>query len=242
MNRHRHGCRRARAFTLIEVLIAIAAFAIILSTIGGVFYTGLRLRNKAAAATEKSLPLQQALAVIKRDLAGIVPPGTNLFGQLQSTPTASSLQNGQQNPALNMGSASTQISPDFYTLTGYLDDSTPWPQLQKVSYRLAESENRNAGKNLIRAVTRNLLPVLTEDTPAEQLLLSGVSDVMFFYFDGTEWIDTWDSTTAQPSLPHAIKVQLQLAADESGQTFPPVELVVPVMVEASTNSSSSSQQ
>ena len=54
-----------RAFTLLELLIAVMAFAIVLAAINGVFYSGLKLRNRSAASLEKSLPLAQALTVLK---------------------------------------------------------------------------------------------------------------------------------------------------------------------------------
>ena len=65
------------------------------------------------------------------------------------------------------------------------------------------------------------------------------------YWDGTQWRDSWDSTIADPTtgltnmLPQAIKVQIQLAAPQStARAFAavaPIELVVPVTVQAPTN-------
>src|SRR5436309_5204412 len=75
---HESAPCRPNAFTLIEVLIAAAAFAIVLAAINAVFYSALRLRNKTAAALDEALPLQQAVAIIKRDLANIVVPGGTL--------------------------------------------------------------------------------------------------------------------------------------------------------------------
>ena len=55
------------AFTLIEIMIAVAAFAIVLAAINTIFYTALRLRNSTTAAIEKALPMEHALGVIRRD-------------------------------------------------------------------------------------------------------------------------------------------------------------------------------
>jgi hypothetical protein len=38
---------------------------------------------------DASLPLQQTLAILKRDLANLVPPGGTLCGELQTTPSSS---------------------------------------------------------------------------------------------------------------------------------------------------------
>jgi len=93
-------------------------------------------------------------------------------------------------------------------------------------------------------VTRNLLPATVEDEPAQQWLMSGVQSLKFYYHDGTQWRDSWDSTTADPTtgqtntLPAAIKLQIQLIAKEGGRPLSlsaPVELVVPIVVRGRTN-------
>ena len=236
------------AFTLLELLIAVVAFAIVLAAINGVFYSGLKLRNRSAASLEKSLPLTQALTILKRDLASIAPPSTNttkLIGELQSSPTGTSGSQPQFGSLAGatggMSGQSSQVSPDFYTLSGLLDSDSPWPNVQKVAYLLVDSTNRSAlGKDLIRAVTRNLLPAGgIEEEPVEQLLLTDVSDVLFFFFDGTDWQESWDSTADETmKLPRAIKVQLQMASEDRASQQPPIELVVPLTVEASTNTTS----
>ena len=245
--------RPCHAFTLLELLIAVVAFAIVLAAINGVFYSGLKLRNRSAASLEKSLPLAQALLVLKRDIANLAPPSTNenrLIGELQSTPTGTGASSTPRFGSIAgatgaSGGQNSQISPDFYTLSGLLDSAAPWPSVQKVAYLLVESTNRNAlGRDLVRAVTRNLLPAGgIKELPAEQLLLSDVEDVFFLYHDGTDWQETWDSTADQTrKLPRAIKVQIQLAGASPAELRPPVELVVPIVVEATTNSVSGGSQ
>ena len=231
--------RPRHAFTLLEILIAIAAFAIVLAAINSVFYSGLKLRNRAAASLEKSLPLTQALTVLKRDLANLAVPGGTLSGELQT-----SLISGSASLIGGASDSSTPVSPDFHTLSGLVDADAPWPSLQRVSYRLADATNTAAlGKDLFRAVTRNLLPSAVEDPPQEQLLLQGVEDVLFFYHDGTDWLESWDSTADETrKLPRAIKVQLVMAAADRASQSSPIELIVPIVVEASTNSVSGGEQ
>ena len=62
------------ALTILSVLIAVAIFAIVLAAINTVFYSALRLRNRSAAAFDEALPVQQAVAIIKRDLAAKIRP------------------------------------------------------------------------------------------------------------------------------------------------------------------------
>jgi type II secretion system protein J len=214
--------RGARAFTLLEVLIAVVVFSVVLAAMNAVFYGAMRLRNRATAAMETARPTQQALALIKRDLASLVLPGGPLSGALQTTSTTNTIVG--------------QASPAFYTASGLIDETSPFAQVQRVSYLLADSTNRTGGRDLFRAVSRNLLPTLAEDPPVLQWLMSGVDRLAFLFYDGMQWRDLWDSATEPTVLPLAIKVQIALAIDERGQGVrAPIELVVPVTVQAGTN-------
>src|SRR5437899_9614128 len=64
-----------RAFTLLELLLAVLVFSIVLTAIHVVFFSALKLRARTTEAIERALPLQQTVAIIKRDLENIVPPG-----------------------------------------------------------------------------------------------------------------------------------------------------------------------
>jgi prepilin-type N-terminal cleavage/methylation domain-containing protein len=228
-------------FTLMEVLLAVGIFSIVLLAIHLVFYGAVRLRNKTTAEIESALPLQHTLALLHRDLSNLVLPGGVLSGELQSTPTTGT-QLGQAGPAPLATQAANlpgQSSPDFYTATAVLDDTYPWAEIQRVSYFLANPTNQTVGRDLFRSVSRNLLPVL-EETPEEQWMMSGVQSILFYFYDGQQWRDTWDSTTETNALPGAIKVAIQLASADgiptSGPSAPaPIELVVPILVRAGTN-------
>jgi prepilin-type N-terminal cleavage/methylation domain-containing protein len=239
-----HRGHRLSAFTLMEVLIAVAAFAIVLAAINSVFFGALRLRNKTAEAFDESLALQHTLALLRNDIANLLPPGGTLSGNLQTTPSTAGLASGS---GMNVSMASMalvaaasrpgQSSPEFYSTTGVIDETSPWSQVQKVSYYLTPSTNGTAGRDLIRSVTRNLLPSFQEQ-PVQLPILSGVENIYFQYHDGTQWKDTWDSTSETASrLPTAVRVQIHMAAVERGKMIPPpIELVVPVMVFGGTNS------
>jgi len=221
-------------FTLLELLLAVLVFSIVLGAIHIVFFSAFRLRNRTAEAIERSLPLQQSLAIIKRDLANIVPPSGTLSGALQSTPTVST---SSSMAGLRRG----QNGPEFYTATGIVDDTAPWSEIRRVSYFLAAPTNDAPALDLYRSVACNLLPV-SQDEAEDQFLMSGVEAIAFQYFDGTTWRDTWDSTQVDSAtglsnnLPRAIKLELQLYNENHTLGLPsPVQLIVPVVVMARTN-------
>lgn len=225
-----------RGFTLLELLLAVLVFSIVLGAMHVVFFSAFKLRNKTADAIERALPLQQALSIVKRDLSNIVPPGGLMSGSLQSTPTASSTGSGMPSSSMNHGNG-----PQFYTAVGSVDDTAPWGEVERVTYFLAPPTNNTMGMDLYRSVSRNLLP-LNQDQTDDQFMMSGVKAITFQYYDGNAWKDTWDSTLPDTTtgltniLPRAIKLQLELYNDNVAMGAPaPVEMVVPILVQARTN-------
>lgn len=224
----RNPTLRWRAFTLIEVLLAVAIFGMVLLAIHSIFHGALRLRNRTTQAIEEALPVERAMATLRSDLAGIVAPGGTLAGNL--TTTTPSTEGLLSQPLI-----------EFYTSGGVLTDVAPWGDIQRVSYTLGATTNLAAGRELRRIVTRNLL-ALIQDTPDDQPLLQGVESVLFSFHDGTAWKDTWDSTNEVTALPRAIRVSLTLVdtnLNRAASHPPPMELVVGIMVEPLTNATSS---
>jgi len=217
--------KNGAGFTLMEVLIAISICAILLVAIHTVFYSALRLRNSTVDSLEASLPREQALQIMQRDLANIVISTNGIFfGPLQTTNPTNALPD--------------QIGPDFYTSGGELDGMVSWGNVEKIDYLLSVPTNGagGVGKDLIRAVTRNLLPITQIPQPEEKhTILSGVQTLTFLYYDGTQWDPSWD-TTQQTNLPLAIKVQIQMAMRTGGALTPqPLEVVVPMDILLNTN-------
>lgn len=216
--------KTARAFTLLEVMVAVVVFAIVLAAINGVFWGALHLRKKMAESIDAALPTEQALAIIRNDLVNIVPPGGTFFAQLQTT-TAST--NTSSMGGLPTSAQQGVSSPQFTTSSGAVDDRTYWSDVQRVSYYLSNHE-------LHRTVTRNLLPVVQQDYE-EESILTGVESIYFYYHDGSQWKAAWDPATETLKMPRAIKVQIAMAQTERGKLAPPaLELVVPI-VDAGTN-------
>ena len=215
--------RSAAAFTLMEVMLAVAVFAIVLVAMNGVFFSALRLRARTSAAIEESAVLEQALTILRRDLAQAVPPGGVLAGSLQS--------------GVLGGTLSQNNGIELFTASGSLTGNAPWGDIQRVTYQLQIPANpsRSRGKDLIRGVTRNLLSITEEEE--QQWLMGNIEELEFAYYDGLSWRDSWDATVGQTNLPSAIRVRI-LAADAAQTGIrqrDPVELIVPLMAQARTN-------
>jgi type II secretion system protein J len=226
--------RAAAGFTLIELLLALSIMSMILAAMSGVLYLAFRLQAGVTNSLEESMPVEQALLGIQHDLSCIVCNNASnnamLIGSFQSINLTNMLPG--------------QIGPDFYTTGGEPDGMVPWGDIQKVDYVLSSSTNRNMqGRDLVRAVTRNLLPINGMPTTPDrrQIILSGVQDFRFTYYDGLTWGNNWDSTQ-QTNLPVGIKVTITMAAQGNGRTAVaprPYELYIPVDVQMSTNTTTS---
>src|SRR4051794_25723604 len=219
---------KSGAFTLLELLLAVAIFGVILAAINTVFYGALRLRNKTAQMIEQAIPVEKTLGIIKKDLRGVVIPGGPMGGALQTGQTMSSSTMGQQGGTV------------FYTCTAALDDDTPMAEVQKVSYSLRNPDTQTKGRDLVRSVSRNLL-ASAQEIVNEQWLMGGIESLQVTFFDGNAWRDVWDSTTADlvtgttNNLPKAVKVQIQLASNYGEARKTPAEILVPIVVEGRTN-------
>ncbi len=217
------------AFTLIEVLLAVGIFAIVLFAINTVFFSALKLERATSRVVDARVPVNQAFAILRRDLQGAVQPMTN------STLLPRNFTTGGRSGGLGSSQAG---SLEFYTTTGVISDDAPWSDLQKVRYDLVPSADRATtnGQDLVRVITRNVLATTTTEED-EQLLMSEVESVEFLCYNGSDWCSTWDTSAGDVGLPQAVRVRIQLATEnQTTISREPLELLVPITTVLLTNS------
>ena len=218
----------ARAFTLIEMILAVGITAIVLVAVNAVFFTALHLRNATQALVDDATPLAQAFTTMRRDLQCVVPPNGVLSGDFKVGNVTSF-------------GVSQPVAIEMFTATGALSENEPWGDIQRVTYALKDPTDRSLpGKDLIRSITRNLLTVATP-TVAEQKLMGGVESVKFSCYDGTQWQDTWDTTATtslNTNLPQAVRLEIQLAGNNNNVVArpAPIQILVPIDSQSRTNS------
>lgn len=216
-----------RAFTLIEMILAVSIAALVLIVINAVFFTSLRLRDETSEMVDAASPVDSAVTFLKRDLQCAVTPTNG---------TSKVLSGGFRvgNNIVSVG-VSDPVAIEMFTATGTLSDSAPWADIQRVSYELrAPTDSSAAGRDLYRSVTRNLLPLSTPEV-TDQLMLSGVQSLKFSCYDGAQWNDVWDTTdptSIYSNLPVAVRVDIQMAGRSD---LGPVEIVVPIDSQSRTN-------
>ena len=217
--------RQPRAFTLIELILAIGVAAIVLVAANAVLFGALHLRDQTADAVDANSPVDAAVAFLKRDLAGAMPTnGTN--GILSGSFRAGSISSA---------GVAEPVAVEMFTTTGALGESKPWSEIQRVSYELKMPATKDAvGRDLYRSVARNLLAQNSPEVE-DQLMLTGVASVKFSGYDGTQWQDAWDTTdvtSMQTNLPWAVRVEIKMAGNANAQ---PIQVVVPMVSQSRTN-------
>jgi type II secretion system protein J len=226
-----------KAFTLIEMLLAVAICAIVLVAINGVFATALRLRDKTSEAIEDARPINRALDTMNRDLKGTVGPGGFLAGDFKCGAQAMGATMGLSGEAGNAGL-------DFFTSTGVIGDKTPLGDIQEVFYELKAPTDRNQeGMDLVRCINRNLLATTTP-TPETQWLMGKVQTLQFDCYDGTQWLPTWDTSNGETNLPVAVRIRIQLVPKQgqAAVNLQPIEAIVLLVSQTRTNSASGGTQ
>jgi prepilin-type N-terminal cleavage/methylation domain-containing protein len=225
--------KRARAFTLIEMILALGIAAIVLVAVNTVFFSALRLRQATQDVVDNETPVDQTMSFLQRDLECIVTPTNGTTKVLSGGFRVGSIVDpGTPGPA----------AVEMFTATGALGDKEPWGDIQRVTYELRDPANggNGQGKDLIRSVTRN---VLTATTPQvdDQWMMSGVQSITFSCYDGAQWWNIWDTTgltSANTNLPVAVRVDIQPVGSQQS----PIEMLVAIDSVARTNATFTTTQ
>jgi type II secretion system protein J len=221
------GTNKEKAFTLVEMILAIGVTAIVLAAVNAVLFTALHLRQVTTDVVDAATPVNQAFTYLRRDLQCVVTP-TNGTSRVLSG--GFRLGNG-----INSVGISDPVAAEIFTATGALSERAPWADIQRVCYGLKNSTDGSGRRDLYRSVTRNLLSISTPDV-TDQLMLSGVASIKFSGYDGAQWQEVWDTTdpsSVYTNLPLAVRVEIRLAGNDKNAG--PIQLLVPVNSVTRTN-------
>lgn len=203
-----------RAFTLIEMMMALAGAAVILTAIYGIYSRAVHLRDSAMARTREARLRSRAAAVLRNDLRNALVSG----GLIATTLTGA--QTSPHGGFPGYLKFTTTTTPD----TG----DRPAADVQQVEFYITAdtaAQDSRVGM-LVRTVDRDLLAAVRQ-TPAEEPLLSGVQSMEVSFFDGSSWKDTWEVTTDEQTLPEAVRVRIRTVSNAA-----PIEVLVPWTTQA----------
>ena len=186
---------RSRGMTLIELLVAVFAFAV-LATLA---YSALgQMLNNSDVLTSRMQRVQEvqfAMRYLESDLLQVAP-----------RPVRDEL--GEQRRFALLSDLSSQFALEL-TRTGWTNPAgLPRSTMQRLAYQLIDGE-------LVR-YHWYVLDRTFSNEPVQTALLTDVDAILFrFLLPGGEWTETWpplNATTVNPqSRPRAVEIRLTLA-------------------------------
>ena len=205
-----------RGFTLLELLAAMSLMVVVASCLYTALYTGFRAYRSAQAAVDPTSVAINVIELLKQDICGVLPPGSHLAGAFIGTDSGGI--KGVDADSLEF--YTTHVYTDDMQLSGLTSTTSTNTStslvggIGKVNLLLEEdSETKDGTYLLLRQVTTNLLAPQVAQVD-EQVLCRSVASMNFRYYDGTGWLDEWDSTADANSLPLAVEVDIEIAQHE----------------------------
>ncbi|HEB58848.1 MAG TPA: type II secretion system protein GspJ [Gammaproteobacteria bacterium] len=201
--------RQTRAgFTLVELLVAMAIFALFATMAYGGLSTVMQTRARTDAVSAQLTALQMAVMFIERDTGQIVPRPVR--GQY-----------GSEVPALFTFSGDEQVLE--FTRTGYANPAgRQRSHLQRVAWAFADHK--------LYRLSWPVLDRAPDSEPVREVLLDGVESVSWRFLDrSNRWHNQWPPLNVDPKfageLPRA--VEWTLTVDGWGRIVRLVEVVQP---------------
>jgi type II secretion system protein J len=199
---------KRRGFTLLELVIAVAIFAIVVAAAFSLFDAGRSVSSRAEFRSELFQTARAALQAVEDDLRGAVLPSTAFDLGFIGTSGGS-----DKEPMDTL----EFVSANRHTATQYDVNKTTdvvWGiDLSKVYYSI-EQDAKKTPHGFVRERPLELTP---PNGPAHRTddikeLAQDVVFVHFRYFDGTDWQTSWDSTQTG-TLPKAVETTVYVRGE-----------------------------
>ena len=192
---HRFNPGRVRAFSLLELLLAMSMVAMLALTMYQAMRVTMGARRSAFAAVDSTRAGVIAADLVRQDLESVPPPRGILAHEFV----------GLHMP----GDAGADADGIEFSSIGRDSDElgNPFAEgLRRVEFSLRTDLQPRA---LVRRVTRNLLAT-TEPLVEEEILCRNVRSFSLRYYDGLTWQESWDSTTVDNNLPTAVAITIEV--------------------------------
>lgn len=211
-----------RGFTLLEVMVALVIVAMIAAALFAALTVAFKARKSAVNNLTNLRQLRTAMQVVGQDIQTTLPPTGILAGAFTSTP-----DDPQSNVDLLVLFNTSPSTSQLLTGAGDIQQVTLSVMTQAdVQAAIIDPElldTRDQGQRLlvttaepgsdlvlVRRVTRQLLPNLVTPEPPLQIIARHVQTFRVRLYDGQDWLDAWDSSTTDNTLPQAVEITLEI--------------------------------
>ncbi len=188
MSRSSRSCAGNRGFTLLEVLVAVAVSAILLTALYATFFSVFRAGGTSSELLEARLRTGRFIDRFSRDVHGAYIEGKVGADLFVGEPKG-------------MGSVVSFMSFTYPVIK----KGTPASGLAGVSYSTTETAD---GLSVFREVWN---PYVGEKARAE--ILKHVRSFEVEYYDGSSWVKAWDSTRVN-KLPAAVRAKVEFTGGD----------------------------
>jgi len=203
---------RQRGFTLLELLIALTISAIVAVSLFTSLHVVFKARENSMEILAPVGGAELAMDMIKGDLQAALP----------EAPSTSTQQGGLQGGIQTLTTTETPLIGPFEGTQGggpsggdalYFYSTGYAPPHQSGAGEVKQvallMEQKNNTMCLVRQVWSNLLSQQAQTlTPDEEVICRYVQNFALQYYDGTQWVTSWDSTQYNNSLPVAVMIDL----------------------------------
>lgn len=179
---------RARGFTLVEVLVALAVFALVAAAAVAILGWAADQQAGVRARMDRLAEVQRAHALLKADFSQVALRRTRLADGRPGRDAFNAAPPGRREGVLFAFVRRGWENPD----------AEPRASLQYVEYRLVDMRLERHVRDAVDGAS----------TRPPQILLTGVAEVEPAYYAYRQWSDGW--TGGAEVLPEAIRLDLQL--------------------------------
>lgn len=184
-----------RGFTLIEIMVAVAVAAILLSTIYGVFQTVAGAKQRLDQEGESYHVARVIFDRLSRELRGAYAPPTH--------------------PNSRFEGGTNEQGETYLRFTTTASTPLSGAGIGEVSYLLQQDQDNPAGRKVLERSEQGL----TSATQSVQgyRIASGIETLTLRFYDQSNWSEQWPA--ANPvKIPQAVEISLQM---EVGDTLVP---------------------
>ena len=180
MQRH-HSKKATPGFTLVEVMIALFILSIIFSILYSSFFPTRKVINDLEERREDWKVLESGLHILSNDIRTISLPASNDISLFKGNDKYT------RQPIIT-----------FSAYTSFQSDGIR--RLRKVAYNIEEDLDKSG-----TFILRRLLYKGSEEIIEDEVLIDGLEEIEFSYFDGKDWKEKWDAKDSN-NLPKGVKV------------------------------------
>jgi len=195
--------RKVSAFTLLEMVVAMALMSVLAASLYASLYIGFRARESAVAALEPVRTAELALELLGEDLESALPPTGILAGEFVG-------QDEKNDSGLDADTLR------FHSSAHDPEQAERACDIRKIEIAFTSLPD-GTERVLVRRITTNLLAPETVE-PKEEILCRRVLSFNSRYFDGSDWQENWDSSSQGNVLPLAVEVTLEVERPTRRQT------------------------